>query len=228
MTGQWVAPKIRDAVVNFVESWSTRCEIPRKTLLTWIDLCPSQYQRWKKRRGVPNRHNAPIPKRHWLQDCEKERIIQFYKENYLNGYRRLSYMMLDENLVAVSPSSVYRVLKLAGILKDHSTGETKKGQGFKQPTEPHRHWHTDVSYINIKGTFYYLCAVLDGFSRFIVHWEIRESMKEEEIAIIMERYPGNSPRLISDNGPQFIAKEFKEFVRESGMTHVRVFRKKPV
>ena len=29
------------------------------------------------------------------------------------------------------------------------------------------------------------------------------------------------PRINSDNGPQFIAKDFKEFIRISGMTHVR-------
>jgi len=34
-----------------------------------------------------------------------------------------------------------------------------------------------VSYINVCGTFYYLCSLLDGCSRYIVHWELRESMK---------------------------------------------------
>jgi len=36
-----------------------------------------------------------------------------------------------------------------------------------------------------------------------------------------EKYPEARPRIISDNGPQFIAKDFKEFIRISGMTHVR-------
>ncbi len=90
---------------------------------------------------------------------------------------------------------------------------------------PHQHWHIDVSYINICGTFYYLCSVLDGYSRFIVHWDMRESMREADIEIILERakekYPEARPRIISDNGPQFIARDFKEFIRISGMTHVR-------
>ena len=33
--------------------------------------------------------------------------------------------------------------------------------------------------------------------------------------------PDVYPRIISDNGPQFIAKDFKEFIRVCGMTHVR-------
>src|SRR5215469_11783545 len=84
--------------------------------------------------------------------------------------------------------------------------------------------HMDVSYLNIGGTFYYLCSVLDGYSRYIVNWDIRESMTEADIEIILqgakEKYPEARPRIISDNGPQFIAKDFKEFIRISGMTHV--------
>lgn len=62
-----------------------------------------------------------------------------------------------------------------------------------QPPQAHQHWHVDVSYINIAGTFYYVCSVLDGFSRFIVHWDLRESMTEADIEIILqvakEKYP---------------------------------------
>ena len=86
-------------------------------------------------------------------------------------------------------------------------------------------WHIDVSYINISGTFYYLCSILDGCSRYIVNWDLRESMTEAEIKVILERakelHPEAKPRIISDNGPQFIAKDFKEFIRVSGMTHVK-------
>lgn len=88
-----------------------------------------------------------------------------------------------------------------------------------------QHWHIDVSYINLCGTFYYLCSILDGFSRSLVHWDLRESMREADVEVILERakekYPEAKPRIISDNGPQFIARDFKEFIRISGMTHVR-------
>jgi hypothetical protein len=83
----------------------------------------------------------------------------------------------------------------------------------------------DVSYLNIAGTFYFLCSILDGYSRFLVHWEIRETMKEIEIETILQRareqFPSVHPRIITDNGPQFIAKDFKEFIRVAGMTHTR-------
>jgi putative transposase len=102
---------------------------------------------------------------------------------------------------------------------------SKKGTGFEQPLAAHHQCRLDVSYINISGTFYYLCSILDGCSRYIVNWDLRESMTEAEIEVILERakelHPEARPRIISDNGPQFIAKDFNEFIRISGMTHVR-------
>lgn len=83
-------------------------------------------------------------------------------------------MMLDRNVVAVSPTSTWRVLSRVGLLGRCSSKSSKKGTGFRQPSGPHRHWHIDISYINLRGTFYYLCSLLDGYSRFIVHWELRE------------------------------------------------------
>ena len=134
-------------------------------------------------------------------------------------------MMLDQDVVAVSPTSVYRVLKGAGLLDRNRWAPSKKGKGFVQPLKAHEHWHIDISYLNIAGTLYFLCSVLDGYSRAIVHWEIRETMKEPEVETIvqraLEKHPGHKPRIISDNGPQFIAKDFKQVVRLAGITHVR-------
>ena len=133
--------------------------------------------------------------------------------------------MIDADVAAVSPSSVYRVLSNAGVLNKWNRKTSKKGTGFVQPLKAHEHWHIDISYINICGTFYYMCSILDGFSRYIVHWEIREAMKESDVEIILQRarekFPDAKPRVISDNGPQFISKDFKEFIRISGMTHVK-------
>lgn len=172
-----------------------------------------------------NEHNASVPRDHWIEDWEREAIIAFHGLYPLEGYRRLTFMMLDKTDVAVSPSTTYRTLRAANLLDRWNPKPSKKGTGFVQPLAPHKHWHIDVAYINIAGTFYYLCSILDGYSRAIVHWEIRESMTEAEIEIILQRagekHPDARPRVISDNGPQFIARDFKVFIREAGMTHVR-------
>jgi putative transposase len=193
--------------------------------IKWLGITPSKFYDWKRRYGKVNEHNSWIPRDFWLEPWEKERIVEFFLQHPGEGYRRLTFMMLDQDVVAVSPSSVYRVLKSRGLLQRWNRKPSSKGQGFKGPSQPHEHWHIDVSYLNIMGTFYYLCSVLDGYSRYIVHWEIRESMTEADVEIILQRakekFPEAHPRIISDNGPQFIAKDFKEFIRISGMTHVR-------
>lgn len=134
-------------------------------------------------------------------------------------------MMLDADVVAVSPNSVYRVLTEAGVLRRWAREPSKKGTGFEHPTKPHEHWRTDVTYINILGTFYYLCSLLDGYSRCVVHWEVRASMTKADVEVILlsarENFPEARPWIVSDNSPQFVARDFKEFIRLCGMTHVR-------
>ena len=185
----------------------------------------SKYFSWRERYGKVNEHNAWIPRDFWLDPWEEEAILRYYSDHGTEGYRRLAFMMLDADIVAVSPSSVYRVLVKAGVMRKWDRRASKKGSGFEQPLKAHEHWHIDVSYLNIRGTFYYLCSILDGYSRAVVHHEIRQQMKEMDVELILERakekYPRARPRIISDNGPQFIARDFKEFIRISGMHHVR-------
>ncbi len=220
----WVAHDIRDELVDFVRHWSERTEICYEQLLGWIELSARKFRDWRVRYGKVNEHNYLVPRDHWLEEWEKKAIIDFYYQYPLEGYRRLCFMMLDRDLVAVSPTSVYRVLKAEGLLGNRWQKPSRKGTGFVQPLAPHDHWHIDFSYVNVGGTFYYLCSILDGCSRFIVHWEIREAMKEADAEIVLQRarekYPQARPQIISDNGPQFVAKDFKEFLRLWQTTHV--------
>jgi hypothetical protein len=195
------------------------------TFLLWVGIATSKWHSWKGRYGKANEHNAWVPRDHWLEDAEKQAILDFHARFPLEGYRRLTFMMLDADVVACSPASVYRVLSAAGVLGRHNTKPSAKGTGFVQPLQPHEHWHVDVAYLNIAGTFYHLCSILDGCGRYIAHREIRATMTEADVEQIVqrarERSPGVTPRIISDNGPQFIAKDFKAFIRICGMTHVK-------
>ena len=212
-------------IIDFIQRWAPRTELPALQLVAWIGLSRSKYYDWRERYGHANEHNGLVPRDHWLEQTEKQAILDFHRDYPLEGYRRLTFMMLDRDLVAVSPSSTYRVLKAAGLLEGWKPKPSKKGTGFAQPLQPHEHWHIDVSYLNIAGTFFYLCSILDGCSRYLVHWELRESMTEADVETILQRalekYPDARPRIISDNGPQFIARDFKEFIRIAGLTHVR-------
>ena len=216
---------MRDEVVDYVAKWSSRTELAAKQLVHWIGVGMSKFYQWRMRYGKVNEHNALVPRDHWLEAWEREAIVAFHWEHPLEGYRRLTYMMMDADVVAASAATVYRVLKSAGCFARWNRAVNSKGTGFQQPIRPHEHWHVDISYVNVCGTFYYLTSVLDGCSRFLVHWELRESMREADVAIVLQRarekFPDATPRIITDNGPQFIARDFHEFIRLSGMTHVR-------
>jgi putative transposase len=220
----WVAHDTRDSVVDFIRYWSTLTELAVGCFVRWIGISPRKHLRWHARYGLSNEHNALIPRDHWLEDWEKRAIIDFYYLHPLEGYRRMTFMMLDANVVAVSPASVYRVLRAAGLLDQRGGKPSRKGTGFLQPLAPHDHWHIDFSYINIAATFYYLCSVLDGCSRFIVAWDIRLSMQEADAEIVLQRarekFPQAKPRVISDQGSQFVARDFKEFIRLWQTSHV--------
>ena len=222
---------VRDEVVDYVRRWSGRTELPAGRLVKWIGVGMSKFYDWRARYGMANEHNALVPRDHWLEAWEKEAIVAFHHNHPLEGYRRLTYMLMDADLVAASPATVYRVLKFAGCFARWNRTENAKGTGFQQPLAPHEHWHVDISYVNVCGTFYYLISVLDGCSRYIVHWELRESMREADVEVVLQRareiFPDARPRIITDNGPQSghpvagSARDFHEFIRLCGMTHVR-------
>lgn len=164
-----------------------------------------------------------MPRDHWIDAEEKQRILEFHRQNPVEGYRSLTFMMLDRDIVAVSPTTTYRVLRAAGVLDRWNPKPSAKSTGFVQPLAPHEHWHVDIAYLNVGGTFYYLCAVLDGCSRALVHHEIRPAMTEKDVELqrAREKHPSAKPRIITDNGPPFVARDFKEFLRVVGVMHVR-------
>ena len=201
-------------------------DIDANKLIRMIGISQSKYYQWKYRVGMPNHHNAAVPKNNWILDWEKQAIVRFANKNYGEGYRRLAYMMLDKNVVAVSPSTVYRILKENNMLIRWNRVKSKpKGNGFEQPIEPHQHWHIDIKYVNFKGTFLFLIDIIDGYSRFIVNHELRLNMQEYDVEFTLqkalEKFPGVRPRIISDNGTQFISKDFTEYLRFAGLTYIK-------
>ena len=211
MTEARTEPDARDAAVDFVAGLHEKTGTGQRQLVGWLGLGRSKFYEWKDRYGKANEHNGRIPRGLWAEEWERDAIQRYSIQNPMEGYRRRTYMMMDENILAVSPSTTCRVLKQAGLLDRREWKPWKKGTGFIQPPRPHQEWHIDMTYINLSGTFCYLCSLLDGFSRTIVHWDMREAVKESDVDLIvqkaLERFPGEKPRLISDNGPQFVARD---------------------
>lgn len=155
-----------------------RSGISRLQIVGWVGIARSKFYDWRDRYGKANEHNAWIPRDHWIEGWERDRIVEFARAHPLEGYRRLTLMppppgsgtlwaacgspsrgfpaprlmMLDRDVVAVSPSTTYRVLSAEGLLQKWIGRPSRKGTGFEQPLSAHEHWHVDVSHINVAGT----------------------------------------------------------------------------
>jgi len=187
------------------------------SLAVFAGVSRRTFREWLSRRGEETKHNGHIPREHWATPGETQAIIGYCEDRMEFGYRTLCWKMVDANIAALSPATVYNVLKKSGLTKKWAelTEEAKKG--FDQPKAVHEHWHIDFSYIRVCGLFYYFVSVMDGYSRKILSWGLYQTMEsicaEVVVAKAMELYPHAKPRLISDNGSQFISKDFRELTR---------------
>ena len=129
-------------------------ERPTGPFLDRIPLSRRKYRRWVGRYGNVNEQNALVPRDHWIEPAERQRILDLARAYPLEGYRRLTLMTLDPDLVALSPSRPTACLMEAGLLRPWNQKPWRKGQGFVQPLQPHEHWHTGFSFVNVGGTSY--------------------------------------------------------------------------
>lgn len=91
-------------MVDFLKGMNSLTDIPFADLLRWCELCPRKFSRWRERYGKANEHNAPVPRDHWLEEWEKAAMIDYARQHPLEGYRSLTFMMLDAEGLEVAPS----------------------------------------------------------------------------------------------------------------------------
>jgi len=83
-----------------VRVWSNKTEIAAERFVAWIGMARGKFFAWKQRYGKANEHNGHVPLDHWLLDEEKRKIIAFHERFPFEGYRRLTFMMIDQEVVA--------------------------------------------------------------------------------------------------------------------------------
>ena len=209
--------KIRQTIEDEIKSYMSKTELSLKTLLKYAGISDRTWREWRQRRGIETCHNNNIPKSYHLTPNEVNAIIAYCTNNSLKGYRVQCWEMVDKNVAFVSCSSVYNIIKRYGLNKKWAEATEMKKQGFDQPKSVHEQWHIDFSYIKIGGVFYYFLGILDGYSRKILNWKLCKNMEginaEILVAQTKELYTdADGVRIISDNGSQFISKDFKELI----------------
>jgi transposase-like protein len=117
LTETWTPHDIRDQVIDFIHRWGgQRSGLSQLQIVGWIGIARSKFYDWRARYGKVNDHNACIPRDHWIEDWERDAIVKFARAFPQESYRRLTLMMRERDIVNVSPSTTYRVLKAAGLI----------------------------------------------------------------------------------------------------------------
>jgi len=195
-----------------------------------LGLPKTRYYAWREWQKEANRVVVETLRRRptwcpWaMLPEEREAIVGYALGHPREGYRRLAWMMVDADVAYVSPSSVYRILRDADLLYRWKRSE-RVGERPPEPTRPNQRWHTDLMYLRVGDVWYFLVSVLDAYSRYVVHWDLLTSMTAADVRVVIQdalKRTGATPEVVTDNGSQFTAKDFKELVREFELEHIRI------
>lgn len=207
----------------------TRSELGVKRTLKEYGIARSTFYKWyqsyleqgleglKPKQRLTNRQWNSIP------DSQKDLVVELALEYPELSSRELAFKITDEQGIYLSESSVYRILKQRGLIPAPNHILISASNEFKDKTQfVHQMWQTDFTYFKIIGWgWYYLSTVLDDYSRYIIHWELCDSMKAEDVkrtvntAIAKARLKTKQkPKLLSDNGPCYVSNELKTYLKD--------------
>ncbi len=215
-----------------------RSPLPVIQTLKELNLAPSTYYRWKRKygeRGMAGLKDLPsVARRVWnrLGDEERDRVVEYALEHPSLSPREIATRLIDGEGQFVSESTVYRILRRAGLAKPPETKGFPADKAYHtKPSGPNKLWHTDASYFFVIGWgYYYLISILDDFSRFILGWRVQASMASARITEVIQDAidfcgiptvpvePG--PALLTDRGPGFLSKALEEFLKIRAMKHI--------
>lgn len=146
-----------------------------------LDVPKTTYYRWRakhKRFGVEGlKDKKPIPKRQWNAIRPEEEIcILDIADKYPEfSSREISFHITDNESFTVSESTVYRVLKRSGLIRESNVKSFPAGKEYHtKPTYVNEQWQTDATYLHVEGWgWFYLISILDDFSRKIISWKLQ-------------------------------------------------------
>ena len=230
--------ELQGQVHTVVEEAKRRSGWSVRRILQQLGVSPASYYRWRKEaREVKRLPPEPArPVQAYEATEEEKRAVRSYALKHPGiRHRELAWRMVDEDVACLSPSTVYRILKVENLVCPWRRRKKRTREEEEKATRPDELWASDLMYVQIGGRTYYLVNFLDEYSRQIVHHALVGSMDgttvsmEAQVAIeqlLRERggeiRPEGMPRLRSDNGSCYISREFRGVLDEHGLGHQRI------
>jgi putative transposase len=201
-----------------------RLGIPRRTFYRWYD---------RYLNGGPEalEDRSSAPSRVWnrIPAGIHDQIIEMALEHSEMSPRELAVRFTDEKGYFISEASVYRLLKAHDLITSPAYVVIKAANAFHTKTSrPNQMWQTDFTYFKIIGWgWMYLSTVLDDYSRYIIAWKLCSTMRAQDVTDTLDialaasgcdqAHVQHRPRLLSDNGPSYIAQDLADYIRANGM-----------
>ena len=222
-------------IIRLVETSSLSV---RKTL-EQIGVSRSSFYEWYRRyseggvEALADRTRCPDKFWNRIPDSERQAIIEHALDHPELSCREVAVDITDRKCWFVSESSVYRILKAAGLVISPVFAVQSAADRFAHPTTRiNELWQTDFTYFKICGWgWYYLSTVMDDYSRMILAWRLCSTMAAVDVKVTLDQaieFTGIDevpatvrPRLLSDNGPCYISKSLGEYLEDARMQHTR-------
>ncbi len=214
-------------------------DLPAKRTLAELDVPKSTFYDWYRRylndgyEGLKDRSKGP--KRFWnkIPDEVKREVVDIALEHTDKSPRELAWYITDTEKYYISETSVYRILKAHDLITSPNYIVMSAADKFKHPSKAiNELWQTDFTYFKIiSWGWYYLSTVLDDYSRYILAWKLFTSMSATDVQKTLDMAMAKTnvrevkvrhrPRLLTDNGPCYLSKELKEYMKDNQMDHSR-------
>jgi transposase InsO family protein len=210
-----------------VEQARQRSGWPAKKTLAALGIARRSYYRWLREeawaRVLPTGAVKPVQPYEALPP-EKEAVLDYARRHPELRHREMAWRMVDEDVVYVSPSTVYRILKSANLVCPWRRRSKRRREEEEKATRPNQRWATDVMQVLIGAGTYFVVSFMDEYSRYVVHFEIAPAAQAaiDTLAKGEDGRPVDKPEIRSDNGSGYISKEFKIVLKENGLGHHRI------
>jgi transposase InsO family protein len=219
-------------IIQLVE----QSELGVRRTLKELGIHKSTFYNWYKKyqdKGVDGLSPSKPGRRHYwnrIPDEIRGKIVGLSLELPELSCRELACRYTDDYQYFISESSVYRILKKAGLISPPTHELVQAADQFRDQTKRvNEMWQTDFAYFKVIGWgWYYLSTVFDDYSRYIVSWELCSTMKAVDVKntlYLALNHPnvtlGRTPKLLSDNGSCYLSKELSSFLDDFQIQHVR-------
>ena len=218
-----------------VEETRRRSGWSAKRTLAALGISRGTYYRWPKEEAWAREKKEELRPVQPFEALPEERkaVIAYARKHPEIRHRELAWRMVDENVVCLSPSTVYRILREAELMYRQRGRKKRYREDLEKATHPDERWGTDLMYVRVGEAFYYYLAFIDEYSRYIVHWELLTSMDGHSLTVAsqaaLETLPRNGqgellvkPEIRSDNGSGYLSKEFHGLLEHHGLVHVKI------